>query len=101
MNRITRTVAYLVVPLFLLNIYSPNLSNSYNASQQVIEPIGVGRVDNNKIVSVGSVNLTSLDFIGYAQVHPNLLQALISYAEGDISLQQLKAQLQAVLQEEG
>lgn len=73
----------------------------YNANQQVIEPIGVGRVENNKVVSVGTVNLTSLDFIGYAQVHQHLAEALISYAEGDVSIQQLKAQLQAVLQEEG
>ena len=70
----------------------------YNIDQQVIEPIGVGRVENNKVVSVGTVNLTSLDFIGYAQVHQNLAEALISYAEGDVSIQQLKAQLQAPLQ---
>lgn len=73
----------------------------YNVNQQVIEPIGVGRVENNKVTSVGNVNLTSLDFIGYAQVHQNLAETLISYAEGDISIQQLKAQLQAALQEEG
>lgn len=73
----------------------------YNANQQVIEPIGVGRVENNKVISVGTVNLTSLDFIGYAQVHQNLAESLISYAEGDVTIQQLKAQLQAVLKEEG
>jgi hypothetical protein len=73
----------------------------YNTAQQVIEPIGVGRVENNQVVSVGTVNLTSLDFIGYAQVHQSLAEALISYAEGDVSIQQLKAQLQAVTQEKG
>ncbi|MCI2285241.1 carboxypeptidase-like regulatory domain-containing protein [Colwellia sp. MSW7] len=73
----------------------------YNANQEVIEPIGVGRVDNNKVVSVGSVNLTSLDFIGYAQVHQNLAETLISYAQGELSLQQLKAQLQAAIQGKG
>jgi len=100
-----------------LTLNIPSLSNSYNylnaqsypyvvllgynLAQQVVEPIGVGRVENNQVVSEGAVNLTSLDYIGYAQVLPTLTPTLKSFAQGDLSLQQLKAQLHAALQEEG
>jgi len=72
----------------------------YNSQQQVVEPIGVGRVENNQVISEGTVNLTSLDYIGYAQVLPNLAESLESFAQGNLSIQQLKAQLQTVLSQE-
>jgi choice-of-anchor A domain-containing protein len=72
----------------------------YNSEQQVVEPIGVGRVENHQVVSEGVVNLSSLDYIGYAQVLPKFAETLASFAQGDLSIQQLKAQLQTVLSQE-
>jgi len=42
------------------------------------------------------VHLTSLDYIGYAVVPPSATSDLSDYAAGRISLQQLKAALQAI-----
>lgn len=73
----------------------------YNIEQQVVEPIGVGRIENNQVISEGVVHLTSLDYLGYAQVHPDLAEALALYVEGELSLQALKAKLQAASQQAG
>ncbi len=70
----------------------------YSRQGQVVEPIGVGQLTNNAVESRGKVNLSSLDFIGYAQVFPSLAPDLERYANGDISLPQLKAALQAQFQ---
>jgi hypothetical protein len=71
----------------------------FNAEQQVVEPIGVGKIANNQVSSEGVLHLTSLDYVGYAQVHPDLADKLVGYAEGELSLQALKAHLQAPIQQ--
>jgi hypothetical protein len=67
----------------------------YNKDQKVIEPIGVGKVTNGNVVSIGAIELTSLDYLGYAQINPDKNTMLEDYTEGNMTLQQLKAALQA------
>jgi len=67
----------------------------YSAAGQVVEPIGVGRLANNYVESVGSLELSSLDYLGYALALPNITVQLEQYANGAISLPQLKAAIQA------
>ncbi len=71
----------------------------YSEQRQIVEPIGVGEISNLSVNSVGKLDLSSIDFIGYAQVFPSLTNELKKYADGEISLQQLKAQLQIAAQE--
>lgn len=70
----------------------------YANNTQVFEPIGVGEVRGSRVHSVGQLNLSTLDYLGYAQVLPQLNSVMADYAEGTISLQQLKAALQDAAQ---
>jgi hypothetical protein len=65
----------------------------YNITKEVIEPIGVGRIEGTRVVSVGSVNLTSLDYVGYTQLTPGSTDILERYASGELSLAELIAAL--------
>ena len=67
----------------------------YSQVGQVVEPIGVGKINNRYVESVGKLELSSLDYLGYAQALPNVTEQLEQYANGEISLPQLKAVLQA------
>lgn len=68
----------------------------YNRDDKVVEPIGIGEVtEQGKVVSVSPVNLTSLDYIGYAQINPDKNSLLEQYADGAMTLQALKAALQS------
>ena len=73
--------------------------SGYSEQLQVVEPIGVGKITNLSVVSVGALSLTSIDYIGYAQVFPSLTETLEKYTDGELSLQQLKAQLQDAVQQ--
>lgn len=70
----------------------------YANNSQVFEPIGVGEIRGTQVHSVGELNISTLDYLGYAQVLPQLNDAMASYAAGTISLQQLKAELQNAAQ---
>jgi hypothetical protein len=70
----------------------------YSQEGDVIGPVGVGKITGSRVVSVGKLHLTSLDYIGYAQVLPTLTENLASYERGEISIQQLKASLIAQYQ---
>ena len=66
----------------------------YHKTHKVLEPIGVGKVENNKVTSVGSVSLNTLDYLAYAKINPERIQSLKDFADKKITLQQLKATLQ-------
>lgn len=66
----------------------------YNPERELIEPVGIGEMVNNQVTSVGKVELKSLDFIGYAWVHPELQPRFKAVADGELSLQQLLGELQ-------
>ncbi|WP_415894907.1 hypothetical protein ACMXYQ_12410 [Neptuniibacter sp. PT34_22] len=66
----------------------------YNPDQEVIEPVGIGLLENNRVKSVTPVAYQVLDFIGYAVVDPKHQESLQAVAEGQMSLLQLKAILQ-------
>ncbi len=70
----------------------------YANNTQVFEPIGVGEVRGTQVHSVGELNISTLDYLGYAQVLPQLNDVMADYAAGTISLQQLKAELQNAAQ---
>ena len=75
------------------DIYQYVVLLAYNIEGEVLEPIGVGQIEDLRINSVGAVDLRSFDYIGYALVLPSHNDTLESYANGEISLQQLKASL--------
>jgi hypothetical protein len=68
----------------------------YSSEGQVVEPIGVGKIEHLNVVSVGKVHLSSLDYLGYAVVPPKLNSTLEDYSKTRINLQQLKAALQTL-----
>ena len=76
------------------DVYQYVVMLGYNRDTEVLEPIGVGKIEEGRVVSVGKLHLTSLDYIGYAQVLPTHTETLQSYADGAISIQQLKAAIQ-------
>ncbi|HSX86129.1 MAG TPA: hypothetical protein VLE50_12025, partial [Cellvibrio sp.] len=66
----------------------------YNPERELIEPVGIGELVNNQVTSIGKVELKSLDFIGYAWVHPEMQPRFKAVADGELSLQQLLGELQ-------
>ncbi|MCY1464039.1 hypothetical protein D9M71_820140 [compost metagenome] len=58
-----------------------------------IVPVGVGVIGNYRIRSVGTLALDNLDLIGFALVGAEAQPALAAYANGEINLQQLQAEL--------
>jgi len=79
---------------YLDDIFKYAVIVGFNPILEVIEPIGIGRINNFRVESIGAIPLQSLDFIGYALVDPAnnpLLEAVIN---GEKTLQQLKAELQ-------
>ncbi|RBP48518.1 hypothetical protein [Arenicella xantha] len=76
------------------DVYEYVVLLGYSVDGQVVEPIGVGRIENFKVSSVGKLHLSSLDYLGYAVVLPILNNDLAKYANGELSLPQLKAVLQ-------
>lgn len=66
----------------------------YEPEREVIQPVGVGYLENQQVISAGSLNLEVLDFIGFAQVDPRLQDELEAVANGDLTLQQLQTLLQ-------
>ncbi len=83
--------------------YLPPNSNyvvlvGYNAQSEVIESVVVARVNNRKITSIGKVNLMSLDFIGFAAVHP-LKQSLLEAFKDTALSHQTDAQYQTALRQ--
>jgi hypothetical protein len=65
----------------------------YNTEQEVIEPIGVGTIEGDVVRSSRPINMTSLDYIGYALVDNALNDVMRDVANGETSLLELKAQL--------
>lgn len=66
----------------------------YNPERELIEPVGIGEMVNNQVTSVGKIELKSMDFIGYAWVHPDSQPRFKAVADGELSLQQLLGELQ-------
>ena len=67
---------------------------AYNADTEVIEPIGIGEIDNTKIRSIGKLAVNSMDYFGYALVNPDLNNLLKDISEGKRSLSRLLAEIQ-------
>ena len=77
-----------------LDVYTHVVMLGYNSEQKVLEPVGVGRIDGTQVNTVGKLHLQSMDFLGFAQINPNLLPTLRQYEDGEISILELKAALQ-------
>lgn len=56
-----------------------------------MELVGVGQLQNRQVISRGPVLLSTLDYIGFGRLHPNLQEHLKNYADGEIGLVQLSA----------
>ena len=75
----------------------PQLAGSYDyiPSESYLYVLLVGyNADIDVITSVSAVELTSLDYIGYVLLEPSLGESLEQVANGELSLQELKALLQ-------
>lgn len=66
----------------------------YDPEREVIEPIGIGKIENYRVRSMGSVTAKTLDFLGYAWLDPKHQPLLQQIVEGSASFQQLIAALQ-------
>jgi hypothetical protein len=65
----------------------------YDADSLKLKPIGVGRVNNGKIISEGSIQATRLDYLGYTLVSEAQYPILQDYLDGQLGLDQLTALL--------
>jgi hypothetical protein len=97
-----------------INIKMPKLSGSYeylklfealpgddyvvllgfDSEREMVSPIGIGKIENYRVISQGPISLESLDYLGYAIVKPELQTLLKQIAEGQHSLQDLLIELQ-------
>jgi hypothetical protein len=66
----------------------------YNSDREVIEPIGIGKIENYRVTSLGKLKIQSLDYLGYAIVKPDQQALLKDVADGKQTLQQLLSVLQ-------
>ncbi|ACE83320.1 Thrombospondin type 3 repeat family [Cellvibrio japonicus Ueda107] len=66
----------------------------YNPEREVIEPIGIGEMVNHKVTSIGKITMQSLDFVGYAWVHPDHQERIKAVVDGQLSFQQLLGEIQ-------
>jgi Bacterial TSP3 repeat len=66
----------------------------FDSEREVIQPVGIGRLENYRVISVGKVSIQNLDYFGYALVNPELQPLLKEIAEGRKSLQQLLIELE-------
>jgi len=80
------------------DVYQYVVLLGYSQEGDVVEPVGVGKIENSRVVSVGKLHLTSLNYIGYAQVLPTLIDDLVAYENDEIGIQQLRAKLLAQFQ---
>ncbi len=67
---------------------------AFDPEREVIRPVGVGRIENHQVSSVGKLNIEALDYLGYALVDPKHNELLRDVAAGDKTLQDLLAALQ-------
>jgi len=56
-------------------------------------PVGVGRIEQRRVVSEGRVALPALNYLGYVLVDEARQQLLARYRNGELSLEQLLAEL--------
>ncbi|MFO1369526.1 MAG: hypothetical protein U1F46_11075 [Marinagarivorans sp.] len=61
----------------------------FDPEQEVIKPVGVGKIDNYRVISQRKVNVASLDYLGYALVDPKHQPLLQQVAAGQKSLHEL------------
>lgn len=64
---------------------------------QLIVPVGVGQIENYRVRSVGDLQYQRLDAIGYGMVPYEWQETLAKYANGDISLELMRAELSSVV----
>jgi hypothetical protein len=69
------------------------LMTGVDDASNLVAPVGVGRVEDGRVRSVGVLELTRLDYVGIAFVESELQALLQSFAEGELSLHQLLAEL--------
>lgn len=57
----------------------------FNNRTKIIEPVGIGQVKGMKVMSVGAIELQTLDYLGYALVDEDVYPILERYANGEIN----------------
>ncbi len=61
----------------------------FSHDSKLIVPVGVGRIENNIVTSVGKLSMQTMDYFGYAMVdteHQPILQRFVSGETGSIEL---------------
>ncbi len=79
---------------YVPDIYRYVVLLGYDPELEVLQPIGVGKIENQRVVSLGPVEVVSLDFFGYSLVDPVNTPLMEAVANGEKTLQQLLAELQ-------
>ena len=67
----------------------------YNNKQLV--PVGVGKVQNRIVISVGEQRMTHMDYLGYALMGEAAKQIMQQYVVGQIDFQNMIIQLDTLL----
>ena len=57
----------------------------FDAETETLMPVGVGRVENTRVVNDGPLKLGRLDYLGYAPVDERGQAILANYREGQIT----------------
>lgn len=57
----------------------------YDSESDIIKPVGVGVITDQKVSTVSPIPMTQLDYIGYAMVDEELQPILVRYATGEIT----------------
>jgi hypothetical protein len=66
----------------------------FNTQAKVIEPVGVGEIQQLTVRGIGKLPMQSLDYIGYALVDEDVQPLLEQYRDGTMTLQALQTALQ-------
>jgi hypothetical protein len=66
----------------------------YDPEREVIEPIGIGKIENYHVIGIGNIKPKTLDYFGYALLDPALQPLLQQVADGSKTMQQLLSAVQ-------
>ena len=70
----------------------------FDAENELLIPVGVGEISNNRVVSVGSLNLSRLDYLGYSFIGGESQTVLADYRDGKLGYSELVGALGNIIE---
>ncbi|HEY9198695.1 MAG TPA: hypothetical protein VIR60_04950 [Gammaproteobacteria bacterium] len=70
----------------------------FDATTKQLVPIGIGRIENRQVISIGALQAGNLDYLGYVMKDAEAQGVIERYENGQIGFQQMLAELDRLAQ---